>query len=111
MIEAVHPRLQQLRSNYLDPAHGGTAATKRSESVSRNNKLSATVDPTKRPTSQLTSPPTSSPSLPTFRYRLLPRRQALSESYCSFTRRGIEIPHERHWEKLWSLVESVPAEQ
>lgn len=28
----------------------------------------------------------------------------LSEGYCSFIRRGIKIPHQRHWENLRALV-------
>jgi hypothetical protein len=105
------PTTQQLRSDDQDPAHGGTAATKRSESVSRNNTLTATWRPGQTPHEPIDFATDILPLVADIPLPAIAKATGLSESYCSVIRRGIEIPHERHWEKLWSLVESQPAEQ
>ena len=104
MVEGAHVRLQELRDEGQDPAHGGQAATRRGESVSLNNRSSQEWN---RHNERLDPD--------TFSREILPQLQdvplsamvdatGLSKGYCSFIKRGIKIPHERHWPSLERLI-------
>ena len=104
MVEGAHVRLQELRDEGQDPAHGDQAATRRGESVSLNNRSSQEWN---RHNERLDPD--------TFSREILPQLQdvplsamvdatGLSKGYCSFIKRGIKIPHERHWPSLERLI-------
>jgi len=105
MSDAGRETLGRLRQQGSDPAHGGEAARTRGRKIARHNRELARwqggVDATSDPD--------------TFRREILPglRRVPLqriaqavgiSEGYASFIRRGVRVPHPRHWESLARLV-------
>ncbi len=96
-------RLQELRDEGQDPAHGGQAATRRGESVSLNNRSSQEWN---RHNERLDTDVFTREILPQLQHVSLSAMvdaTGLSKGYCSFIKRGIKIPHERHWESLRQL--------
>jgi hypothetical protein len=104
-LEVGRGQIAEMRAKGEDPAHGGEAARKRSQNVSRQNLASRAWDRenTERPGEKL------------FREQILPVLQSvrlgemvnatgLSVDYCSKIRRGLKVPHPRHWEALRSLA-------
>ena len=103
MVKGAHERLQELRDEGRDPAHGNEAATRRGESVSANNRASTEwnrhnerLDPDTFTTQIL-------PLLQDVPLSAMVEATGLSKGYCSFIKRGIKAPHERHWESLRRL--------
>lgn len=109
-IQAGGPaRLALLRAEGRDPARGGKAARKRGESIAKRNREAAEWDRahSKRPVPEL------------FRREILPWLQGvpveqimkvtgLSLRYCSLIRRGLYVPHPRHWDSFYGLAGSRP---
>ncbi len=93
--------LRRLRAEGRDPAHGGGAARKRGTSNGKWQREAASWNRAhpNRPDSEV------------FRREILPRLQGmplgriakatgLTLMYCSMIRRGLCVPHPRHWETL-----------
>ena len=95
-----HARLEDMRSAGQDPAHGGEAAEQRAESVKMNNKRSREwnrINKRRDPEAFTTE---ILPLLAEVPLSAIAGATGLSKGYCSFIKRGIKIPHERHWETL-----------
>ncbi len=96
--------LADLRSKGVDPAHGGDAALKRGARNARHVREAAQWNRARGGNS----------SLADFIRYILPRLQViplsaiskatgLSRGYASMIRRGLYVPHPRHWESLKGL--------
>ena len=103
MISGAHQKLQQLREAGTDPAHGGNAAKKRGRANSQHqlavhewNTLNEDV-PRTRFTEQIL------PLLQDVPLSEMVQATGLSKGYCSFIKRGLKTPHERHWSALEQL--------
>jgi hypothetical protein len=96
-------KLAELRADGRDPAHGTDAAKQRGAKVSRS----------KREQAEWEAEHGTEADPAVFRREILPHRQdvplsvmamaratGLSEQYCSLIRRGMRVPHTRHWEAL-----------
>ncbi len=90
-----------LRAEGQDPAHSAVANQRRGEKVTQHQRAFRKWD--------AEHGGDADPEV--FRREILPGLQAvslgamakatgLSEGYCSFIRRGLKIPHRRHWEQL-----------
>jgi len=97
--------LGRLRGEGRDPAHGGTAARARGEKIGHHNR--------ERGRWRDAADGAADPSV--YRREILPRLRrvplsriaravGVSEGYASFIRRGLRIPHPRHWEALRALA-------
>jgi hypothetical protein len=89
------------RAEGQDPAHSEVANQRRGEKVTQHQRAFRKWD----------AEHGSDADPEVFRREILPGLQAvslgamakatgLSEGYCSFIRRGLKIPHQRHWEQL-----------
>lgn len=98
-----HQKLQQLREAGTDPAHGGNAAKKRGRANSQHQQAIQEWN-----TQNENAPKTR------FAEQILPLLQevplsemvaatGLSKGYCSFIKRGLKTPHQRHWTALQDL--------
>lgn len=99
-----HTRLQQLRNDNSDPAHGSEAAAKRGHSVSVNNRASQEWNRNNERIDHETFTSQILPLLHDVPLSVMVEVTGLSKGYCSFIKRGIKIPHERHWDSLRCLV-------
>ena len=103
MVNGAHERLRELRDEGRDPAHGNEAATRRGESVSANNRASTEWN---RNNKRLDSQVFTTEILPFIQevpLSAIVQATGLSKGYCSFIKRGIKVPHERHWRALSQL--------
>ena len=97
-------KLEALRAEGQDPAHSETANRRRGAKVARAQRAfrqwdaahGGEADPETFRSEIL-------PGLHGVSLGLMARATGLSEGYCSFIRRGIKVPHRRHWLKLQSL--------
>lgn len=96
--------LATLRSAGDDPAHGGRAALLRGEknrahqtAVAEWNRVHGPVDPGYFELHLL-------PGLQKVSLSEMSAATGLTKGYCSFIKRGMKIPHPRHWEKLAELA-------
>ncbi len=98
--------LGNLRYQGQDPAHGGQAARKRGKRIAQQIRARGAWNATHQP----------EPDVQAFRREILPRLRdvplstmarvtGFSPGYCSFIRRGVRIPHPRHWEVLRDLAQ------
>ena len=81
----------------FDPAHGFGAAVLRGRSVSANNQASYEWN---RNNERLDSQVFTTEILPLIQevpLSAMVDATGLSKGYCSFIKRGIKVPHERHW--------------
>ena len=107
MVDGAHERLQELRDSGQDPAHGNEAAIRRGESVSVNNRASYGWN---RDNERLPKEVFASEILPLLqevRLSAMAEATGLSKGYCSFIKRGIKIPHDRHWALLAQLAQGI----
>jgi CRISPR-associated endonuclease Cas1 len=94
-------RLSKMRIDGLDRAHGGEAAKKRGEKNTRHFISNKFFDVE---TVNIDYQREIMPFLHLLSVRRIAGATELSISYCSFIRRGIHIPHKRHWKALFDLV-------
>jgi CRISPR-associated endonuclease Cas1 len=98
-------RLAQLRAEGKDPAHGGEVARKRGATNAKHVAEARAFDRSAD----------TRPDPETFRRDVLPGLQpvpvrkmaaatGLTRGYCSMIRRGLAVPHARHWAALRALV-------
>ena len=103
-------RLAEMRTNGDDPAHGGQAAQRRGQ-ANRRHQLAVSRWNEQHPSpSRRLYDDEILPSLAKIRLELIAEATGLSLGYCSFIRRGLRVPHPRHWESLLALVEAVARE-
>ena len=104
-VAKAHDVLRARRLAGVDPAHGGKAAKLRGK---RNSvKLLANSEWERRHTEELDPAIFEREIKPKLKMiSLLETMQAtgLSRTYCGMIRRGVRIPHPRHWGALRSLV-------
>jgi CRISPR-associated endonuclease Cas1 len=98
--------LARLRAEGKDPSHGGEAARKRAESLRRRQQE---AEEWERIHGDGFDPEV-------FRREILPKlagvplsrmvkATGLSKLYCSLIRRGVYVPHPRHWEALRNVLD------
>ncbi len=92
-----------MREEGLDPAHGGDAAAQRGQSVSINNRASHKWSRHNERLDPETFTKEILPLIQEIPLSALVDATGLSKGYCSFIRRGIKVPHERHWPALSQL--------
>lgn len=103
-LEAGRAVLASLRESGVDPAHGGEAADKRGQTNRDHQHAVAEWNAQNRV-----------PDPEVFEHEILPGLQevslgemaastGLSIDYCSKIRRGLRVPHPRHWSRLSLLL-------
>jgi hypothetical protein len=106
-VAKAHAVLRARRLAGVDPAHGGKAAKLRGK---RNSvKLRANSEWERRHTEELDPAifeKEIGPKLKTVSLLETMRATGLSRTYCGMIRRGVRIPHPRHWGALSELVRS-----
>lgn len=97
--------LAKLRAAGTDPAHGGNAGKARGRRNAKHHHANA----------EWKCGNSDSPDMEHFTREILPILQSVSlrvmadatgltEGYCSFVRRGLKVPHRRHWTTLSMLA-------
>lgn len=101
--------LAQARAEGKDPAHGGEAATKRAQTLARRIREAKARE---TETSSRPDPDTFVreilPGLKTVSVRAMAGATGLTRGYCSMIRRGLYVPHARHWAALRRLSRHTP---
>ncbi len=98
-------RLKELRDLGQDPAHGGSAAEKRRETnIAHQQKASVWDRANERPDPDIFTREIL-PALREVSAGEIARTTGLSAGYCSMIKRGLRIPHPRHWKVLASLLD------
>jgi CRISPR-associated endonuclease Cas1 len=101
-------RLAQLRAAGRDPAHGGEVGRKRGATNARHVAEARAFDRTAdEPADPEIFRREVLPSLQTVPVRKLAAATGLTRGYCSMIRRGLAVPHARHWGVLRSIVETI----
>jgi hypothetical protein len=97
--------LASLRTAGADPAHGGHAGQKRSAIASRRHAEALTATGRERVTREEQEQFRREvfPRLTNVSVATLSRVTSLSKTYCSFIKRGLRVPHPRHWAALQSV--------
>lgn len=101
-----HPRLRRLadlRESGDDPAHGGSAANKRGAKTSTELRKSLAWDRSNQRPDPAVFTETILPLLDDATAADMARVTGLSAGYCSMIKRGLKIPHPRHWDALTEL--------
>jgi CRISPR-associated endonuclease Cas1 len=95
--------LAEMRAAGNDPAHGGIAAQRRADALAKNMAAVQEWDAGQErpPDEEFTQ--TILPGLANVTVRAMAEATGLSPGYCSFIRRGLRIPHPRHWNALRKL--------
>jgi CRISPR-associated endonuclease Cas1 len=97
--------LADLRRRGQDPAHGGNAGRVRGEKIRRHNREQARWKDVRSGTvNARLFHREILPRLHQMSLRRIARALGVSEGYASFIRRGLRIPHPRHWEVLKALT-------
>jgi hypothetical protein len=104
--EAGRAKLREMRASGIDPSQTGEAATKRRDTMKQRRREEAKWDE---------AHPDVEVDEEVFRSEILPGLQGvplstlaaatgLSQQYCSLIRRGLKMPHSRHWQSLRELT-------
>jgi hypothetical protein len=111
--EAGRTTLAELQASGDDPAHTETANRRRGQTMALRRRDASDWD--------AAHGGEADPEV--FRREILPELQSVSldamaevtgltKGYCSFIRRGLKVPHQRHWDKLDQLsAEGVPGKR
>jgi len=98
--------LGKLRAQGKDPAHGGEAGRKRGRRNADHIRAIAEWEGGgTEPGDDVTFARQVLPQLRSIPLREMAEATGLSEGYCSLVRRGLKVPHRRHWAVLAQLVE------
>lgn len=104
--------LMERRAAGADPAHGGSAGKARGRSNATHHASVVRWEREHRAGSdayaQAEPEHFTRDILPTLRnvaLRAMADATGLTQGYCSFVRRGLKVPHRRHWEALARLIE------
>ncbi len=95
--------LSKLIAQGRDPAHGGEAGLKRAETVSRRLREAKEWNERHPRPNASEFVRTILPSVQRVSIRRMVKATRLSPRYCSLIRRGLRVPHPRHWKALRSL--------
>ena len=93
-------KLAELRNEGSDPTHGGQAAVKRGSVITARFKANAAWNRDNERPDPVLFTQEILPLIEDIPLRKLQRATGLSIRYCSFIRRGLKVPHPRHWEKF-----------
>jgi hypothetical protein len=96
--------LAALRTRGADPAHGGQAARRRSETMRRHHREATETD---EPADPGLFAREILPLIQNVPLRRLSRETGLSLRYVSLIRRGERVPHPRHWDAFRTLRQDV----
>jgi CRISPR-associated protein Cas1 len=107
--QAGRREIAAMRAGGNDPAHGGEAARRRARSISRQNLASAawSRENPARPRVEVFVEQIF-PTLQSVGLREMADATGLSMDYCSKIRRGLKVPHPRHWMQLALLADPNP---
>lgn len=102
------PTLAKRRAAGTDPPHGGNAGKSRGR---RNANHHHAITAWKRGNADVQDSEAFThdilPKLQDIPLSKMAKATGLTEGYCSFVRRGLKVPHRRHWEPLTALAETV----
>jgi CRISPR-associated endonuclease Cas1 len=100
--------LRTLRAKGADPSHGGEAANKRARALARNQEEAKAFEATTGdPPSREVFVHEILPALRSVPIRAMADATGLTRSYCSKIRKGLCVPHPRHWEALKRVQSSL----
>jgi hypothetical protein len=95
----------ELRAHGKDPAHGGAAGLKRGRTIAKRMREAAEFD------KEVSEVPSANifrneilPALQPVPVRMMAEATGLTRQYCSMVRRGLYVPHPRHWETLREIA-------
>ena len=97
--------LSKLIAQGHDPAHGGEAGLKRAETVSRRRKEAQEWDLRHLRPDASEFARAIRPGLQAVSIQRIVKATGLSPRYCALIRRGLRVPHPRHWESLTRTAE------
>ena len=104
-VAKAHEVLRERRLAGSDPAHGGRAAKLRGKRNSVKLRANAEWERSQAETlDRAIFEIEISPKLKTVSLLETMRATGLSRTYCGMIRRGVRVPHPRHWEALRELV-------
>lgn len=95
--------LSELRAEGTDPAHGGEVGRRRGERNAAHVAAAMTWDRDSKEGALIDADTFTSEVLPCLQgvpLRVMATATGLSEGYCFFVRRGLRVPHRRHWGPL-----------
>jgi len=98
--------LAKMRAEGRDPAHGGDAAERRGRTITA--QLAAVTAWDREHGDVDDGSDFARDVLPGLRHvslQVMADATGLSKGYCSFVRRGLKVPHRRHWAALARLAE------
>jgi predicted Zn-ribbon and HTH transcriptional regulator len=100
-------RMAELRAAGTDPSRGGASAQKRSAALTRRKLEEAAweAEHTGEAFDEAVFTIEILPRLQGVSLSVLAVATGLSQQYCSLIRRGLKVPHRRHWEILHELAE------
>lgn len=97
--------LAQLRETGMDPAHSAVAGQKRGRRNALHNAAAAAWEREgNEGTDQMDFAQDVLPRLQSVPLREMSQATGLSQAHCSFVRRGLRMPHPRHWPGLERLT-------
>ena len=100
--------LARLRAEGSDPSHGGEAAHKRGQRNAARKREAAEWGATipEKPDSKVFRRGVL-PSLQGVPLSVMMEATGLSLRYCSLIRRGLYVPHPRHWDRLAQIIDRL----
>lgn len=101
--------LAKMRAEGRDPAHGGDAAERRGRTITAQMAAGAAWDQEHGDIDDGADFTRDAlPGLRSVPLQVMVNATGLSRGYCSFIRRGLKVPHRRHWAALARLIEEQP---
>ena len=105
-VSSAHRELQIRRDQGDDPAHGGGAGAERGATNRAHQLAVKEWNSTNTRVDKLVYLAEILPGLQHVSINDLAKATGLSAGYCSFIRRGLKIPHPRHWPALLEAAKS-----
>ncbi len=107
--ESGRAKLKKLRENGIDPSQTGTAAEKRRSTMQQRRREEAEWDAA-HPDAKMDETAFTTevfPQLQGVSLSAIAEITGLSQQYCSLIRRGLKVPHPRHWQSFKALTVSI----
>jgi hypothetical protein len=105
-VEGKLERLARMRAGGVDPGHSVEADRKRAETILSQQAAAKVWEQAEEVAgNDLDFAQDVLPRLQGVSLDRMARATGLSRSYCSFVRRGLKVPHRRHWSPLKTLVD------
>lgn len=105
-LEAGPEKLAQLRATGQDPVHGGEAAKKRGQSNAKHQQVMLEWGSTGQEQEPIDFANDILPKLHAIPLSAIMEATGLSLRYCSLIRRGLHMPHVRHYPALRRLIDT-----